>query len=236
MLPSQITSTPENNGQDVNPSMRSETNPPAVHVGHSELLKQWVIESVSSQARNYKPECQPKTYSPVVVSLVVWDAMVDIQQALGDSSRTLVLSLVPSSETTNGADPTHSPLVTITPPDNTNPVEHLNPHPNVSRPVTLNQEKNTTQINSSLKTHSLLPTMKPKSKLKSWPTDLLRLHSLFMKILFHINLVFTNTSLVVNSEAMPLRWSDGVLRTELSIGPSSTHGTKIGVTKVPSKS
>jgi len=72
----------ELNGQDVNQSLKLEINHHAEVVGHSELLKLSVIESVLLQDKKTKPEFQLLIYLHVVanVEMVV---MEDIQMLLG---------------------------------------------------------------------------------------------------------------------------------------------------------
>jgi len=162
--------------------------------------------------------------------------MVVIHQVLGLSSKTRVSLPEVSSEIKNGVKLTHSPHAITTPPDNMNHAVPHNQPQNVPQLVTLNQEKNTLKIKSMPPQPIQSPITKLKSNKKFSPTAQSKLPSLFMKISFHINQVFINTLLVNNSEVTPSKSSDGVLKTVPNIGLLLTHGTKIGVTKVPSKS
>lgn len=74
--------TLELNGQDVNPSEKSEINLPVDLVGLSEPLKLSVIEFVLLPVKNYKLEFPQLTYLPVVLN-VETDVMEDIHLQLG---------------------------------------------------------------------------------------------------------------------------------------------------------
>ena len=65
--------------------------------------------------------------------------------------------------------------------------------------------------------------------------DLLKLLSLYMKILFFIMKVFTNMSLEQDLEVMLLKLLDGELKIELNIGNVLTLGMITGGIKVPLK-
>jgi len=172
-----------------------------------------------------------------VVSLVVWDVTEVIPQVLGDSSKIKVSLPEVFSEIPNGAELIHSPhAITTLKLDNMNHVVPHNLPPNVLKLVTKNQEKIMILIKSLPLTHIPSPTMKLKSKPKSKHMDQSKLHSLFMKISFHIKPEFINTLLDLNSEDMPSKSLDGELKMVPNIGLLLTHGTKIGVTKVPSRS
>jgi len=77
-MPFQLHSTPEQHGQIVNQSKKSEINLHVEVVGHSEQLKLSVIEYVLLLVKNYKPESQPPICYPVV-ALVETDVMEDTQ-------------------------------------------------------------------------------------------------------------------------------------------------------------
>jgi hypothetical protein len=79
-------SMPDNNGQDVHQSEKSEINPLVDPVGLSELLKLSVIEFVLPQDKNYKPESHQLTYL-LVVQNVEMDVTEDIHQLLGNISK-----------------------------------------------------------------------------------------------------------------------------------------------------
>jgi len=164
------------------------------------------------------------------------DVMVVTLQELGNSSKIRVLLQEVFLEIPNGAELTHLLHVITTLLVNINHVVPHNQLHHVLKHATLNLEKNITQIKSELLILTQFQTMKLKFKMKSLPTDQSKLPSLFMKILFHTNQVFTNTLLVHNSEVMPLKLLDGVLKTVLNIGLLLTHGITIGVSMVPSKS
>jgi len=74
----------EYNGQIVNQSLKLEINQTVVHVGLSELLKLWVIESVLLQDKKLKQKFHLKIYYHVVDSYADKDVMEDILLLLGD--------------------------------------------------------------------------------------------------------------------------------------------------------
>jgi len=231
-----ITSTQENNGQDVTVSKKLETNQLVDLVGPSELLKLWVTESVSSPSKLFKPESQLKTCWHVVDLLVVWDAMVVSQLVLGDTSRTKVWLLAIFLEIRTGVNHTLLPLVIITLPVNMNHAVNPNQHQSVLNHATLNPKENMLLIKFQEPTHSHFPTTNKRSWPKSSLMDPLKVLLQFMKILSHIRQESINTSLVHNSVDMLLKLLDGVLKMVSSSGSAQTHGMKIGVTKVSSES
>lgn len=79
-----------------------------------------------------------------------WDATEASPQAHGNISKALVLLQATNMAITTGADPTHSQFVTTTPPESMNLAETANPHQNVSKNATPNQEEPTAKTKSTV--------------------------------------------------------------------------------------
>lgn len=185
---------PEPPGLIVNPSEKLEIKPTVVHVGPLVPSPPWVIESVLLLTKLFKPESQPLIYYLAVDSSpAVWDAMVVILQVLGNIGLTVVLSLVTYMETTNGVNLILWNLVTIMlmePTDLALLVLPLQAALQLVSMVLISRMINTLVLATIQFHQTLLP-----SKLKSWPTDLLKLPSPSMKTSQLIEAVYINTLL-----------------------------------------
>jgi len=171
----------ENSGQVVNLSRKLEIKVTVDHVGHSELLKPCLIESVLPQVKRIKPESQLKLYYHAADLHVVVDAMEVILQEPGAISLDLVLFPEIYMVMINGADLILWLHVIIIPQENMNHVQEILQPQLAKNNVQPPQEKHM-QVTKLKEKNHIQFLESPKSKLKFQLSDQLNVLSQFMKI------------------------------------------------------
>jgi hypothetical protein len=188
-------------------STPSEINNNADHVGLSVQQKHFQTESVLLQRVKLKLSSHQKTWSHVTNK--TWDVKVDISTKHGNISIQRVPLLIHVS---------HTPPVVEMP-------------PLAEQPVLMDQHSpNTNAV--TLLTKRLLPQLKMKSsELDPWKLD-----STYMLISSTTNKVSTHTPVELLKVVMPLKFSDGELKVESTIGSLPTHGVLLGEKRDSSES
>lgn len=158
---------PEKLGPIAIPLRKLEINPPVVLAGPSVLLKLCLTDGVLLTTNNLKIESPLKISLNVVVYYAVTVATVVTLVLPGSSSRTLVSSLVISTDNLLGASPTLYPPVITTSPVNTNPAPVILLPPSARRNVNLPTARSILTIRRELNLLTVFLPLLLKSKRKS---------------------------------------------------------------------
>ena len=202
-------STPEPNGQST--STKSETNNLAVHAGLSDQLKLSQTDSLLPQTELLTSSSHLKIW--LLAILETTDAKEVTSTKPGNISKTLVLL----------------PTLAIT--TNQLQVLHQSAQPSVMM-VQLKLATDTSANQALLLTQQLLQP----SKLKSTPTDPLKVDSQSTKTSTTTRVESTTTQVDNSSEVTPSRFLVGDLNQDITTGSALTHGENHGENKDTSRS